>query len=123
MQRYRRKARSRRRRQRIALMLGFLLGAIYVTLAHTTLVTDWVEGALVEVVREELGLEIRASGVSVDVSYMPPALTVSAHGVDVVHPEHGTLARAKRLLVQPGWLGLLRGEFHLKRVQLDEPEV
>lgn len=104
-------------------MLGFLLGAIYVTLAHTTLVTDWVEGALVEVVREELGLEIRASGVSVDVSYMPPALTVSAHGVDVVHPEHGTLARAKRLLVQPGWLGLLRGEFHLKRVQLDEPEV
>jgi translocation and assembly module TamB len=123
MQRYRLRARLRRRRQRIALLLGFLAGTLYILLAHTTLVRDALSDALVEVVRDELGLAVKLSSVSLDVSYMPPALTVSAHEVEIRHPVHGPLAKAKRLSVQPSWLGFLRGDFELKRVQLDEPEV
>jgi translocation and assembly module TamB len=123
MQRYRLRARLRRRRQRIALLLGFLVGALYVLVVHTTLVQDALGGALVDAVREELGLDVGISHVSLDLAFMPPALTVSAHEVDITHPEHGKLAHAKRLLVQPSWMGFLRGAFELRRIQLHEPDV
>lgn len=90
-----------------------LWGALQLPLARAR-----IQSELRAAIRRELGLNASMSAASVSLP-----LTVVGEDIELVHPQHGLLVRAKRIEVSPSLMALSRGKFRLKRILIDGPHV
>ena len=92
--------------------------------AAITLYTQWgrdrVTEAAVLAIRSELGLIAHFDSVHVDLFPLP---TVSAHGIELDHPEHGRFADARALSIRPSLRALIAGRVDLRTIALDAPSI
>jgi translocation and assembly module TamB len=69
-------------------------------------------------IRRELGLDASMLSISVSLPF-----SITGERIELVHPQYGLFARAERLTVTPSLLALLRGEFRLRRIIIEQPLV
>jgi translocation and assembly module TamB len=108
--------RGRRWLVALACVLG-ICGATWALLQQPA-VRARLRGEVRAAIRRELGLDASMESVSVSLPF-----AVVGERIRLVHPQHGLLASAARLEVAPSLFALLRGEFRLKRVLIDQAHV
>jgi translocation and assembly module TamB len=100
----------------LACLLG-LSGGVWALLQQPAVRTR-LRAELRAAIRRELGLDASMASVSVSLPF-----AVVGERIYLVHPQHGMLASAARLEVAPSLFALLRGEFRLKRVVIEQAHV
>lgn len=82
----------------------------------------WVRGELHDLVakaiHDELGLNADLGPVGFELPFR-----IVASDIRLDHPEHGALARARRLVIEPSLTDLLLAELELKRIQIEGARV
>ncbi|MFT5353020.1 MAG: translocation and assembly module TamB [Polyangiales bacterium] len=119
-----RRRRSRLRRVltwTVLIALGLFAGAVVLSQ------TQWGEGRARELaeraLHDELGLDAHIESVEVVWEYLPPALTLSAHGIDIDHPVEGDFIDAEALVIRPSLGAFLRGEIDINSIEVDSPRI
>jgi len=108
-------ARTRRRFRKRWILLGFLLCALlgWSALQHP-LVRAQIHVRVAAAIEKQLGLKADLGPVTLELP-----LRVVATSVRFAHPTHGLLASASRVVIEPAWFALLRGQVEIARLQIE----
>lgn len=120
----RRRRRSRLRRVltwTAIVALGLFAGAV--AISQTAWGEERARELAVIALHDELGLDAQIESVEVVWEYFPPALTLSAHGIDIDHPDEGDFVDAEALVIRPSLGAFLRGEVDLNSIEIDSPRI
>ncbi|MFK8002632.1 MAG: translocation/assembly module TamB domain-containing protein [Polyangiales bacterium] len=119
--------RRRRSRLRRALTWTTLIGLVLFAGAVAISQTRWGEERARKLaeraLHDQLGLDASIERVEVAWEYLPPALTLSARGIDIDHPEEGDFIDAEALVIRPSLGAFLRGEVDLESIEVDSPRI